>query len=105
MEDLEGKTVGEALLFYRTYRILETYRILFCRTNMPQNLSNDEFIALQSLSKNKDLMVTVLIINRQDCINNMDNILSNHKKFTIVNSKDDTLLNFPFNQEKHVDRF
>ena len=97
--------MGEALLFYRTYRILETYRFLFYRTNMPQNLSNDELITLQSLSKNKDLMVTVLIIDRQDCINNMDNILRNHKTFTIVNSKDDTLFNFPFNQEKHVDRF
>ena len=97
--------MGEALLFYRTYRILETYRILFYRTNMPQNLSNDKLITLQSLSKNKDLMVTVLIIDRQVCINNMDNILRNHKTFTIVNSKDDTLFNFPFNQEKHVDRF
>ena len=97
--------MGEALLFYRTYRILETYRILFYRANMPQNLSTDELITLQSLSKNKDLMVTVLIIDRQDCINNMDNILRNHKTFTIVNSKDDTLFNFPFNQEKHVDRF
>ena len=97
--------MGEALLFYRTYRILETYRILFYRANMPQNLSNDELITLQSLSKNKDLMVTVLIIDRQVCINNMDNILRNHKTFTIVNSKDDTLFNFPFNQEKHVDRF
>ena len=97
--------MGEALLFYRTYRILETYRILFYRTNMPQNLSNDKLITLQSLSKNKDLMVTVLITDRQDCINNMDNILRNHKTFTIVNSKDDTLFNFPFNQEKHLDRF
>ena len=32
----------------------------------------------------------------------MDNILSAQKKFTIVNLKDDTLLNFAVSQEKHV---
>ena len=50
-------------------------------------------------------MVIVAIIDRQDCIKKMDKILSNQKKFTIVNLKDDTLSNFAVNQEKHVDRF
>ena len=34
----------------------------------------------------------------------MDNILSGQKKFTIVNLKDEILLNFAVNQEKHVDK-
>ena len=37
------KTKKVALTSYRTYN-----------KNVPQNLSNDEFIALQNLSKNKD---------------------------------------------------
>ena len=74
---------------------------------MPQNLSKDEFIALQNLSKNKDLIIrksgkgnSVVIVDRQDYIKRMDNILSDQKKFTIVNLKKDTLLNFAVNQEK-----
>ena len=74
---------------------------------MPQILSNDEFVALQNLSKNKNLFIqksgegnSVVIVNRQDSIQKMDNILSNQKKFTIVNLEDDTLLNFAVNQEK-----
>ena len=35
----------------------------------------------------------------------MNNTLSDQKKFTIVNLKDDTLLNFAVNQEKHIDKF
>ena len=31
-------------------------------------------------------------------------ILCNQNKFTIINLKDDTLLNFNVNQEKHVDK-
>ena len=48
----------------------------FCRTyknNVTQNLSNHEFIALQNLSKNKDLIIqkcgkgnSVVIVDRQD---------------------------------------
>ena len=34
----------------------------------------------------------------------MDNILNDQKKFTTVNLKDGTLLNFAVNQEKHVDK-
>ena len=32
------------------------------------------------------------------------NILSDRKKFNKVSLKDDTLLNFAINQEKHVDK-
>ena len=78
---------------------------------MPQNLSNDDFITLQNLSKSKNLIIqksdtvnSVVIVDRQDYIKKMDNILSDQNKFTIVNLKDDTLLNFAVNQEKHADK-
>ena len=45
----------------------------------------------------------MVIADRQDYIKEMDNILSAQNKFTIVNLKDDTSLNFAVNQEKHVD--
>ena len=34
----------------------------------------------------------------------MDDILSDQKKFSKISLKDDTLLNFAINQEKHVDK-
>ena len=34
----------------------------------------------------------------------MNDILKEHKKFGKVSLKDDTLLNFAINQEKHVDK-
>ena len=77
---------------------------------MPQNLSNYELIALQNLSKNKDLIIqksegnSVEIVFRQDYIKKLNNILSNQKKLTIIILKGDTLLNFAVNQEKHVDK-
>ena len=43
-------------------------------------------------------------LNRQDYINKMDYILSDQKKFTTVNLKDDTLLNFAINKEKHINK-
>ena len=48
-EDLDfvkAKTKETAFSFYRSYN-----------NNVPQNLSKEEFIALQNLSKNKDLII------------------------------------------------
>ena len=65
---------------------------------MPQNLPIDEFIALQKLSVNKDLViqrsdmgnsVARLHKDRQDYIKKMDNILSDLNKITLGNLKDD----------------
>ena len=77
---------------------------------MSQNLSKDEFIALQSLSKNKDLIIqkpvigdSVVIVDRPD-MKEMDKILRDQRKFAKVNLKDDTTLNFAVNQEKRVDK-
>ena len=70
---------------------------------MPQNLSKEEFIALQNLSINKDLIIqksdkgnSVAIVQRQDYLKKM-NILSEQKKFSKVGLKDETLLNFAIN--------
>ena len=46
-------------------------------------------------------MVTV---DRQDNIKKMDVNLSDQKEFCKVNLRDDTLLNFPINLEKYVDK-
>ena len=79
--------------------------------NIPQILSKEEFIALQNLSKNKDLIIqksdkgnSVVIVQRQDYLEKMNDILSDQKKFSKVSLKDDTLLNFDISQEKHVDK-
>ena len=102
-EDLDfvkAKTKEAALSSHRSYN-----------NNVPQNLSKEEFIALRNLSKNKDLIIqksdkgnSVIIVQRQDYLKKMNNILSEKKKFSKVSLKDETLLNFAINQEKHVDK-
>ena len=74
---------------------------------MPQNLCKYQFIALQNLSKNKDLITqksdkgnSMVIVDRQDYIKKMDNILTDQNNFTKVNLQDDILLKFSVN---HVD--
>ena len=47
---------------------------------------------------------SVVIVQRHDYLKKMNDILSDQKKFSKVNLKDDTLLNFAINQEKHVDK-
>ena len=66
LDFLKAKTKEVALSSYRTYN-----------DNVPQNVSNDEFIALQSLSKSKDLIDqksdkgnSVEIVGWQDYIKN-----------------------------------
>ena len=75
---------------------LSSYR--FCNNNLPQNLSKEEFIASQNSSKNKDLIIqksdkgnSVVIVQRQDYLEKMNDILSDQKKFSKVSLKDDTL--------------
>ena len=79
---------------------------------MSQNLSKEEFTALQNLSKDNDLIIqksdkgnSVVIVQRQDYLEKMNDILSDQKKFSKVSLKGDTLLNFAINQEKHAVRF
>ena len=103
-EDLDfvkAKTKEAALSFYRYYN-----------NNVPNNnLSKEVFIALQNLSKNKNLIIqksdkgnSVVIVDREDYIKKMNDILNDKKKFWKINMKDNTLLNFAINQEKHVDK-
>ena len=61
---------------------------------MPQNLSEVEFVAVQNLSNNKDLIIqksdkvnSMVTVDRQDYIKNTDNILGDQKKFTKLNLK------------------
>ena len=46
----------------------------------------------------------MVIVDRQDNIKKMDVNLSDQKEFCKVNLRDDTLLNFAINLEKHVDK-
>ena len=78
---------------------------------MPQNLSKEEFTALQNLSKNKDVIIpksdkgnSVVIVQREDYLEKMNDILSDQKKFSKVSMKDDTLLNFAINKENTLTR-
>ena len=74
-------------------------------------MSKEEFIALQNLSKNKNLIIlksdksnSVAIVQRQNYLKKMNDILSDQKKFSKVSLNHETLLNFAINQEKHVDQ-
>ena len=65
-----------ALSSYRNYN-----------NNVPQNLSDDEFIALQNLSKNRHKIIqksgksnSVVIVDRRDYIKKIDNIWSDQKE-------------------------
>ena len=79
---------------------------------LKQKLRKQHYLtALQNLSKNKDLIIqkfvkgiSVVIVQRQDYLEKMNDILSDQKKFSKVSLKDDTLLNFDISQEKHVDK-
>ena len=61
---------------------------------MPQNLSEDELIAFQNFSKNKDLIIQksdkvnfVVNVDRKNYTKKVGNILSDQKKLTRVNLK------------------
>ena len=78
---VKAKAKEAALSSYRSYN-----------NNVPQNLSQEEVIALQNFSKNKDLIIqisdkgnsVVAIVQRQDYLKKMNDILSDQKKFRKV---------------------
>ena len=47
---------------------------------------------------------SVVIVDRQDYIKKIDDFLSDQQKFSKVSLKNDSLLNFAINQERHVDK-
>ena len=87
LDFVTAKTKEAALSSYRSYN-----------NNVPQNLSKEEFTALQNLSKNKDLIIqksdkgnSVVIVQRQDYLQKMNDVLSDQKKFSKVSLKNDTI--------------
>ena len=56
------------------------------------------------ITRNSDRGISVVIVQSQDYLKKMNDILSDQKEFSKVSMKDDTLLNFAINQEKHVDK-
>ena len=76
MDFVKAKTKEAALSSYRSYN-----------NNVPQNLSKEEFTALQNFSKIKDLIIqksnkgnSVVIFQREDYLKKMNDILSDQKK-------------------------
>ena len=75
----------------------------------PLNLTPEEFAALKSLSKNKNLIIqksdkgsSIAIIGKSDYFEKMRNILFDSSKFTQVSVAEDKQLNFIVNVEKHI---
>ena len=56
------------------------------------------------ITQKSDRGISVVIVQSQDYLKKMNYILSDQKEFSKVSMKDDTLLNFAINQEKHVDK-
>ena len=85
----------------------------FYNNNVPQYMSKEDSLLYQtSLKIKKNLIIqqksdkgnSVVIVKRQDYLKKMNDILSDQKNFSKGRLKDDTLLNFTINQEKHVDK-
>ena len=69
----------------------------------------EDFAALKSLSKNKNLIIqkldkgnSIAIIDKSDYHEKMRNILSDSSKFSQVSVTEDNHLNFIVNFEKHI---
>ena len=78
--------------------------------NVPQHLSKEEFFALQNLRKNKNIVIqksdkgnSVVVVDKADYLDKMDNLLNDTRKFEKINLNNDGILNFAINQEKRVD--
>ena len=101
-EDLDfvkTRTKEAALSSYRNYN-----------NNVPQHLSKEEFLALQNLRKNKNIVIqksdkgnSVVVVDKADYLDKMDNLLNDTRKFEKINLKNDGILNFAINQEKRVE--
>ena len=92
-EDLDfvkTKIKEAALSSYRNYN-----------NNVPQHLSKEEFLALQNLHKNKNIVIqksdkgnSVVVVDKADYLDKMDNLLNDTRKFEKINLKNDGILNF-----------
>ena len=77
--------------------------------NLPRNFSDEEFKALQNLSKNTNEVIqkfrnSVVILDKDIYIKHMESLLSNKAKFEEVDTKKD-LLNFTVNHEKRLNEY
>ena len=79
--------------------------------NLPRNLSDEEFKALQNLSKNTNLVIhkldkenSVVILDEDVYVKHMESLLSNKAEFEKVNTKKG-LLNFTVNHEKRINEY
>ena len=100
LDFVKTKTKDAALTSFRNYN-----------ANLPRNLSDEEFKALQSLSKNTSLVVqksgkenSVVIVDKDICLKNMELLLSDKAKFEKVDTKKD-VLNFTVNYEKRINEY
>ena len=82
-----GKTRAKeaALSSYRNYN-----------NNVPQHLSKEDFLALQNLHKNKILVIqksdkgnSVVVVDKADYLDKMENLLNDTQKFEKINLKND----------------
>ena len=79
--------------------------------NLPRNLLDEEFKALQNLSKNTNLVIqksdkrnSVVILDKGVYIKHMESLLSNKDRFEKVDTKRG-LLNFTVNHEKPINEY
>ena len=75
-----------------------------------QHLSKEEFLALQNLRKNKNIVIqksdkgnSAVIVDKSDSLDKIKNLLNDTWKFEKFNLKNDGTLNFAVKQEKRVD--
>ena len=100
MDFVKTKVKDAALTSFRNYNV-----------NLPVNLSDEEFKALQNLSKNTNLVIqksdkgnSVVILDKDINIKRMKSLLSNKTKFEKVDTKKG-LLNFTVNHEKRINEY
>ena len=75
--------------------------------NISEHLSKGKFLALQNLRKNKNIVIQksdnsnfVVVVDKADYLDKMENLLNDTQKFEKNNLKNDGILNFAINQEK-----
>ena len=98
MDFVKTRTKEVALSSYRNYN-----------NNVPQHLSKEEFLALQNLRKNKNIVIqksdkgnSAVVVDKADFLDKMD-LLNDTGNFEKINLKNDGILNFAINQEKRFD--
>ena len=76
---------------------------------MLQHLSKEEFLILQDLRENKNIVIqksdkgnSFMTVDK-GYLDKMENLLNDKRKFEKINLKNDGILNFAANQEKRVD--